>query len=42
VLALELVLVVGPAADDVPDGLLPHLARVVRVDAEALELEPRG
>ena len=40
VLALELVLVVGPAADDVVDGLLPHLARLVRVDAEALELGP--
>src|SRR3954471_19870556 len=41
VLPLELVLVVGPAADDVADGLLPHLARLMGVDAEALELGPR-
>ena len=40
VLALELVLVVGPAAHDVPDGLLPHLAALGGVDAEALELGP--
>ena len=42
VLAGELVLVVGPAAHDVPDGLLPHPAALGRVDAEALELGPRG
>ena len=39
VLALELVLVVGPAADDVLDRLAPHLARLVRVDAEPFELD---
>src|SRR5207249_7121395 len=33
--------VVGPAADDVAQGLLPHLPRLVRVDAEALELGAR-
>jgi len=42
VLALEPVLLVGPAADDVADGLLPHLAGVGRVDAEALQLRPGG
>ncbi len=42
VLALELVLVVRPAADDVPQRLLPHVARLVRIDAEALELDARG
>ena len=41
VLALELVLVVGPAADDVTQRLLPHLTRVVRMDAEAFELGTR-
>ena len=41
VLALELVLVVRPAADDVLERLVPHGARLVRVDAEALELEAR-
>ena len=39
-LAGELVLLVGPAAHDVPDGLLPHPAALARVDAEALELGP--
>ena len=42
VLALELVLLVGPAAHDVADGLLPHLSALGRVDAEALELGPGG
>ena len=42
VLAGELVLLVGPAADDVPDRLLPHAAALGRVDAEALELGPGG
>ncbi len=41
VLALELVLVVGPAADDVAERLVPHLARLVRVDAEAFDLGAR-
>ena len=39
--AVERVLVVGPAADDVLERLLPHRARVLRVDAEALELGAR-
>src|SRR5262249_35469256 len=32
---------VRPAADDVLDRLAPHLARALRVDAEALELDAR-
>src|SRR6202044_2766989 len=35
---VELVLLVGPAADDVLEGLLPHLAALRGVDAETLEL----
>src|SRR6185437_6479406 len=38
VLALERVLLVGPDADDVPQRLVPHLARLVRIEAEPFDL----
>src|SRR5690242_13302375 len=41
VLAVGLVLVVRPRADDVLQGLAPLLTRLVRVDVEALELGTR-
>ncbi len=41
VLALELVLVVGPASDDVRHRFLPHPPGLVGLDAEALELGSR-
>jgi hypothetical protein len=41
VLPLERITVVGPAADDVLDGFAPHVACLVRSDAEAFELDPR-
>ena len=40
-LPVGLVLVLGPRADDVAERLAPHLARLVGVDAEALELGAR-
>ncbi len=41
VLTVERVLVVGPDADDVLQRLVPHLARLVRVETEALDLGAR-
>src|ERR1700690_1877915 len=41
VLARELVLVVGPAADDVTERFVPHLARLEGIDTEALDLRAR-
>ena len=38
VLAFELVFVVRPDADDVPERLVPHLPGLTRVDAEAFDL----
>ncbi len=41
VLAVERIALVGPRTDDVLDRFAPHLARVLRVDAESFELDAR-